>query len=31
MSKLTEQRKVLLAGATGLVGGYILHSLLAGP
>lgn len=29
MSTLVGQRKVLLAGATGLVGGLILHALLA--
>lgn len=29
MSTLVDQRKVLLAGATGLVGGLILHALLA--
>lgn len=31
MSTLTVQRKVLLAGATGLVGGLILQALLADP
>jgi uncharacterized protein YbjT (DUF2867 family) len=31
MTTLSDQRKVLLAGATGLVGGLILQALLADP
>lgn len=31
MSQVTDQRKVLLAGATGLVGGLMLQALIADP